>query len=148
LLVLAAAESFRGLGAKFVLVAEGPGHQLDTQLVLSRSGYEHCLRDENNRFVDPNRDELIRTSLRVCYTGMNALWLPRTVLAADFLVSMPKLKTDHWSGVALSMKSMFCVVPSARNGWPKNVLHWNGIQQSILDLCATVPIHFVIATAF
>jgi uncharacterized protein (DUF362 family) len=30
-------------------------------------------------------------------------------------------------------------------GWPKNILHWKGIQESILDICATVPIHFVIA---
>jgi uncharacterized protein (DUF362 family) len=27
----------------------------------------------------------------------------------------------------------------------KNILHWAGIQQSILDICATVPVHFVIA---
>jgi Domain of unknown function (DUF362) len=68
-----------------------------------------------------------------------------TVLEADFLVSMPKIKTHHWAGVTLSMKNMFGVVPGARYGWPKNVLHWKGIQESILDLCATVPIHFVIA---
>ena len=30
-------------------------------------------------------------------------------------------------------------------GWPKNILHWKGIQESIIDLCATVPIDFVIA---
>jgi uncharacterized protein (DUF362 family) len=30
-------------------------------------------------------------------------------------------------------------------GWPKNLLHWHGIHESILDICATVPIHFVIA---
>jgi len=76
---------------------------------------------------------------------MRNLWLPRTVLEADFLVSMPKIKTHHWSGVTLSMKNMFGVVPGARYGWPKNILHWKGIQESILDLCATVPIHFVIA---
>ena len=46
LLVLAAAESFRRLGAKSVWVAEGPGHQRDTQLVLSQSGYAQALRDE------------------------------------------------------------------------------------------------------
>ncbi len=40
---------------------------------------------------------------------------------------------------------MFGVVPGARYGWPKNILHWKGIQESILDLCATLPIHFVIA---
>jgi uncharacterized protein (DUF362 family) len=145
LLVLAAAESFRRLGAKSVLVAEGPGHQRDTQLVLSQSGYQHSLRDEKIRFVDLNRDELIRTPLRAGYTGMKDLWLPRTVLEADFLVSMPKIKAHHWSGVTLSMKNMFGVVPGARYGWPKNILHWKGIQESILDLCATVPVHFVIA---
>ena len=144
-LVLAAAQSFRRLGAKSVLVAEGPGHQRDTQLLLSQSGYEQCLRDERIRFIDLNRDELIRTPLRANYTGMKHLWLPRTVLEAHFIVSMPKIKTHHWSGVTLSMKNMFGVVPGARYGWPKNILHWKGIQECILDLCATVPIHFVIA---
>ncbi len=43
------------------------------------------------------------------------------------------------------MKNMFGIVPGARYGWPKNILHWKGIQESILDLCATVPIDFVIA---
>ena len=145
LLVLAAAESFRRLGAKSVIVAEGPGHQRDTQLVLSQSGYQQSLRDEKIRFVDLNRDELIRTPLRASYMGMKSLWLPRTVLEADFLVSMPKIKTHHWAGVTLSMKNMFGIVPGARYGWPKNILHWKGIQESILDLCATVPVHFVIA---
>jgi uncharacterized protein (DUF362 family) len=145
MLVFAAAESFRRMGAKSVVVAEGPGHQRDTQLVLSQSGYERFLREEKIRFVDLNRDELIRTTLRASYTGMKHLWLPRTVLDCDFLVSMPKIKTHHWSGVTLSMKNMFGVVAGARYGWPKNILHWKGIQESILDICATVPIHFVIA---
>jgi hypothetical protein len=30
-------------------------------------------------------------------------------------------------------------------GWPKNLLRWREIQQSCVDLAATVPIHFVIA---
>ena len=144
-LVLAAAECFRRLGAKSVLVAEGPGHQRDTQLVLFQSGYEDCLRSEKIRFVDLNHDELVRTRLQARYSGMKQLWLPRTVLEADFVVSMPKIKAHHWSGVTLSMKNMFGIVPGMRYGWPKNILHWAGIQQSILDICATVPIHFVIA---
>jgi len=144
-LVMAAVEAFRSLGAKSVVVAEGPGHQRDTQLVLSQSGYEESLRYERIRFVDLNRDELIHAPLRAGYTGMKQLWIPRTVLTADFLVSMPKIKTHHWSGVTLALKNMFGIVPGARYGWPKNILHWKGIQESILDVCATVPIHFVIA---
>jgi uncharacterized protein (DUF362 family) len=58
---------------------------------------------------------------------------------------MPKVKTHHWAGVTLSMKNMFGVVPGTKYGWPKNILHWQGIHRSILDICATVPIHFVIA---
>jgi uncharacterized protein (DUF362 family) len=144
-LVLAAAECFRRLGAKSVLVAEGPGHQRDTQLVLSQGGYEGRLRSEKIRFVDVNHDELARTRLLAGYSGLKQLWLPRTVLDADFVVSMPKIEAHHWSGVTLSMKNMFGIVPGMRYGWPKNILHWACIQQSILDICATVPIHFVIA---
>ena len=113
--------------------------------MLSQSGYDEYLQEEKIRFVDLNRDELIRTPLCASYTSMKYLWLPRTVLEADFLVSMPKIKTHHWSGVTLSMKNMFGVVPGTRYGWPKNILHWKGIQESILDICATVPVHFVIA---
>ncbi len=147
LLVAAAAECLRRLGAKDVVVAEGPGHQRDTQLVLAESGYAPILRDNRIRFVDLNRDELVRVRLGAAYTRLKCLWLPRTVVGADFLVSMPKVKTHHWSGVTLSMKNMFGVVPGSRYGWPKNILHWDGIQQSILDVCATVPINFVIADA-
>jgi uncharacterized protein (DUF362 family) len=147
LLVAAAAECFRRLGAGRVVVGEGPGHQRDTGLVLFESGFEDHLREMKLPFVDLNRDELIKTPLLATYTGMNHLWLPRTILESDFVVSMPKVKAHHWSGVTLSMKNMFGVVPGAKYGWPKNVLHWKGIQESILDVCATVPVHFVIADA-
>jgi len=147
LLVAAAAECFRRLGAKNVLVGEGPGHQRDTELVLLESGFSDELHQLKVPFVDLNRDELVAKPLLATYTGMDRLWLPRSVLDADFVVSMPKVKTHHWSGVTLSLKNMFGVVPGAKYGWPKNILHWKGIQESILDVCATVPVHFVIADA-
>jgi uncharacterized protein (DUF362 family) len=147
LLVCAAVECFRRLGAKNVLVGEGPGHQRDTELLLLESGFTDELRHLKVPFVDLNRDELIVTPLLATYTGMKRLWLPRAVLEADLVVSMPKVKTHHWSGITLSMKNMFGVVPGAKYGWPKNILHWKGIQESILDVCATVPVHFVIADA-
>lgn len=147
LLVAAAVECFRRVGAKNVLVGEGPGHERDTELVLLESGFTDELRQLKVPFVDLNRDELVATTLLANYTALKRLWLPRTVLEADFIVSMPKVKTHHWSGVTLSMKNMFGVVPGAKYGWPKNILHWKGIQESILDVCATVPVHFVIADA-
>ena len=95
--------------------------------------------------MDLNRDELKKVRLKANYSGLHELWLPHTVLASDFVVSMPKVKTHHWAGVTLSLKNMFGIVPGMKYGWPKNLLHWNGIHESILDICATVPIHFVIA---
>jgi uncharacterized protein (DUF362 family) len=145
LLVAAAAECFKRLGARSVVVGEGPGHHRDTYLVVHKSGLLEQLRRVAVPFVDLNRDDLVKTKLRADYSGLHEIWLPRTVLEADFIVSMPKIKTHHWSGVTLSMKNMFGVVPGVKYGWPKNILHWKGIERCIVDICATVPIHFVIA---
>jgi uncharacterized protein (DUF362 family) len=144
-LIGAAAEVLLRLGAKRIVVGEGPGHQRDTYLVLVASGLDAQLRSQRIRFVDLNRDELVKVPTRANFTGLDHFWLPQTVLTSDFVVSMPKVKTHHWAGVTLSMKNMFGVVPGTKYGWPKNILHWQGIHRSILDICATVPIHFVIA---
>jgi uncharacterized protein (DUF362 family) len=144
-LVGAAAQAFLKLGAARVVVGEGPGHQRDTYLVLAESGLADQLRRQKISFVDLNRDELFQVPTRATYTGLEHLWLPGSVLKSDFVVSMPKIKTHHWAGVTLSMKNMFGVVPGTKYGWPKNVLHWKGIHRSIFDICATAPVHFVIA---
>ena len=143
-LVGAAARCFLRLGAQSVVVGEGPGHQRDTEWVTSAAHLPEQL-SEKIRFVDLNRDELRHVPLKASYTGLGSLWLPVTVLEADLIVSMPKIKTHHWAGVTLSLKNMFGIVPGQKYGWPKNLLHWQGISESILDICATVPIHFVIA---
>jgi uncharacterized protein (DUF362 family) len=146
-LIGAAVEAFLRLDAASVTVGEGPGHHRDTDLLLYETGLDDDLAHRKIGFVDLNRDELIKTKLQANYSGLGHLWLPRTVLDAEFIVSMPKVKTHHWTGVTLSMKNMFGIVPGTRYGWPKNVLHWAGIHESILDICATVRPHFVIADA-
>jgi uncharacterized protein (DUF362 family) len=144
-LIGAAARCFLRLGASRVVVGEGPGHQRDTELVMHAAGIEHILSEPTIQFVDLNRDEVVRVPLKANYSGLGELWLPRSVLASDIVVSMPKVKTHHWAGVTLSLKNMFGIVPGMKYGWPKNLLHWSGIHESVLDICATVPIHFVIA---
>src|SRR5437588_7130252 len=144
-LIGAAAEAFLRLDAASVRVGEGPGHHRDTDLLLYETGLDDQLAHRKIPFVDLNRDELIKTTLQANYSGLGHLWLPRTVLTSDFIVSMPKVKTHHWAGVTLSLKNMFGIVPGSRYGWPKNVLHWAGIHESIVDICATIRPHFVIA---
>jgi uncharacterized protein (DUF362 family) len=85
--------------------------------------------------------------LRSSFTGLRELALPLELLRSDFVISMPKLKTHHWAGMTCGMKNLFGTVPGAVYGWPKNVLHAHGIQNSILDLTATIRPHFTIVDA-
>ena len=140
-LIGAALDAFRSLGAREVVVAEGPGHRRDNEYLLTASGLYEILKEFKASYVDLNYDDLRPVRLKSSFTNLTQLYLPETLFKTDLLVSMPKLKTHHWAGVTLSLKNMFGVVPGSIYGWPKNVLHWAGIQGSILDINAalTVP---------
>jgi uncharacterized protein (DUF362 family) len=136
----AAIDSFRGLGAAEVVVAEGPGHRRDNEYLLTASGMYGVMKEHSVRYVDLNSDDVRPTPLRSSFTSLKHLYLPETLYNADLLVSMPKLKTHHWAGVTLSLKNMFGVVPGLVYGWPKNILHWQGIHNSILDINSSLPV--------
>ena len=95
-LIKAAARCLFSLGAREVVVGEGPGHQRDTEAILISTGLGTALESVGVRFVDLNRDALSLIPLKSAFSGLNHLWLPQTVLAADIVVSMPKVKTHHW----------------------------------------------------
>ena len=140
LLVAAAARVFRSLGAREVIVAEGPGHRRDNEYLLDASGLGRALEDAGVPYVDINMDAVRRVETRSRFTGLAELWLPDTIVGADLVVSMPKLKTHHWAGVTLSMKNLFGIIPGNHYGWPKNILHFKGIPNSIVDINATLPV--------
>jgi len=142
--VSAARESFLRLGASVVLVGEGPAMDRDTQGVIESISLREYLGPLARIFVDLNVDDVERVSLRTRASRLKELYLPRTVLGVDFLVSLPKMKTHHWAGVTLSLKNMFGVVPGSCYGWPKNALHWAGIDRAILDINAAVRPDFAI----
>lgn len=132
--IAATVEAFMRLGAAEVIVAEGPGHRRDNEYLLSASGMIDVLRERRVRYVDLNFDNVRAIRLGSRFTELRHLYLPTTVLDADLFVSMPKLKTHHWTGVTLSMKNLFGIVPGSIYGWPKNVLHWAGLEGSIVDI--------------
>jgi uncharacterized protein (DUF362 family) len=132
--VAAAIEAFRRLDAREITVAEGPGHRRDNEYLLHASGLQSVLDEHRTQYVDLNSDDVSALSLSSRFTSLRHLYFPQTVLKADLVVSMPKLKTHHWAGVTLSMKNMFGVIPGSIYGWPKNVLHWAGIDESIVDI--------------
>lgn len=133
-LIVALAEAFRRHGAREVLVGEGPGHVRDTEAVLEASGLEALLAERGLRFVDLNIDEVTELVPAADLGGHGRLPIARSVRQVDVLVSVPKLKVHHHTGVTLGMKNLFGTVPGAIWGWPKNPLHWGGIENAIVDL--------------
>jgi uncharacterized protein (DUF362 family) len=144
LVVRGAVEAFKSFGAAEVIVAEGPGHYRDTHLVLEESKMIEVLQEDRIPFVDLNYDQWFTTQNLSRYTKLETLTLPATLKMVDWIVSLPKMKTHHWAGVTLSMKNLFGVMPGMFYGWPKNVLHHQGIVESIIDINATVKPHFAI----
>lgn len=144
LVVHAAMEAFYSLGAASVRIAEGPGHRRNTLDLAEAAGYFKTVPKFEELFTDLNLDDVTLVHPPRQFSRVEKLYLPNTALRGDMLVSMAKMKTHHWVGATLSMKNLFGVVPSGVYGWPKNVLHWAGIDESIADLHVAFRRHFAI----
>jgi len=128
------------LGAAEVTVGDGSAFRRDTLAVARECGLAEVLAGRGVPFVDLNYDDPQPVAVRDGWLRRSPwLWLPRHVRQADYLVSVPKLKTHHWAGVSLSMKNLLGVVPGARYGWPKNMLHMNGLNAAILGVYVLMP---------
>lgn len=136
--ILAAHEVFRGWGAT-VKVGEAPGHIRDTEFALWASRIGEALEGEQIPFADLNYEEVGFVANRGKVSRMRGLFFPGSVLEADYVVSMPKLKTHHWMGITCAMKNLYGTLPGIKYGWPKNVLHHAGIPETVVDINVTLP---------
>lgn len=144
LLVHAIYEGLLALGAGSVRIGEGPGHRRNTLDLADAAGYFEVVPKFEDVFIDLNLDSVTRVYPHRQFSGLKKFYLPNTALGSDLLISIPKMKTHHWVGATLSMKNLFGVVPSGVYGWPKNGLHWAGINESIADLHFLFPRQFAI----
>jgi uncharacterized protein (DUF362 family) len=137
-MVVAAAAVFRRWGAT-VVVGEGPGHVRDTELALDESGMQDALDSARLEFADLNYQEVGWIANAGGASKLPGFWFPRSVIEADLIVSMPKMKTHHWVGFTASMKNLYGTIPGIKYGWPKNVLHHAGIPETVYDINASLP---------
>lgn len=144
LVLRGAIEAFLRLGAATVMVAEGPGHRRDTLAVYEESGLADVLTEDRIPFHDINYITGYELPNAGRQSTMKTLTFPGLFQEVDWIVSVAKMKTHHWTGATLSMKNLFGVMPGRYYGWPKNVLHKVGIQNSILDINATLKPQFAI----
>jgi uncharacterized protein (DUF362 family) len=129
--IVAAMEAFHQLGAAEVKIGEGPGHRRDTLDLADDARYRASIPKFESIFTDLNRDDVSPVK---GFAGEAEFYFPNTVLGADLIVSLAKMKTHHWAGATLSMKNFFGVVPGSVYGWPKNKLHYIGISESVVAL--------------
>jgi uncharacterized protein (DUF362 family) len=128
------------LGAGKVLVGDGSAFRRDTYSVAKSTGLAQELDSHGVPFIDLNYDELVPVKARDGWIkNTDVLWLPRHVIEADYILSVPKLKAHHWAGVTLSIKNLLGIIPGSRYGWPKNIIHVNGISATILGLYQSLP---------
>jgi uncharacterized protein (DUF362 family) len=136
-MVGAVIELCRSEGAAEVIVAEGPGHWRNVEYLVAASGLGDVLRHYKVPLIDLNHDEPVKRLNLGRLTGLEHLYLSRTIATADVVISLPKLKTHHWAVATLSLKNLFGTLPGICYGWPKNELHWRGIDNSIVDIACT-----------
>ena len=132
-----------GLGAREVILAEGTSHNRDAEDLFRRSGYEALAKRRGIRLVDLNYDDV--TPVKCANpkaVALREIILPVIIATAEVIISVPKMKTHKLAGITLSLKNMFGVLPGMAYGWPKNVLHWNGIPLSVCEINATVKTHY------
>lgn len=128
----------QGVGS--ITVGDGPAFRRDALPVAQACGLSAVLAARRVPFVDLNYDDPQPVPVRDGWLRRSPdLWLPKSVLEADYIISLPKAKTHHWAVVSLSVKNMLGVVPGIRYGWPKNMLHINGFVPSILGVYQLLP---------
>lgn len=124
---------------KSVVVAEGMTFRRDPHSILIETGYRDMLERQHVEFVDLNYDDLEKIPLQGGYAKLDSLFMARTVARADALISVPKLKTHHWTRISGSIKNLFGIVPGAKYGFPKNTLHIHGIDAFLAELVHSLP---------
>jgi uncharacterized protein (DUF362 family) len=71
------------------------------QSTLAGNERSNCFSANRHQAVGStqlNDDDVRYIPLRSRFTKLDQMALPVELLAADFVVSMPKLKTHHWQG--------------------------------------------------
>lgn len=137
-------ELFRELGAGRIIVAEGPGHRRDSMNLLYRTGIGKVLVDREVDFLDLNLSHILKIPNSGGFSDISQFYIGGLAQEIDVIVSLPKLKTHHFTGLTCSLKNLIGMAAGSVYGWPKNLFHIKGLDKSIADLYLSIKPHFTI----
>lgn len=116
---------YQGL-AKEIIVAESNGTNETADRIFSVTGINDLCKKYGVKTVNLSRDELIPVDRD--YSILKGFKCPRTILKADVLINVPKMKTHHISTVSLGLKNMMGIIPGH-----KGIYHPN-LAEAIADI--------------
>lgn len=134
------ANMVRELGAK-PIIAESSIIASDTEEVIKVAGYGK-LREEGYQVIDLKKKgiEMVKVPIPKGKV-LKEVSLPKIVLDADVIISVPKMKTHDSAKVTLSLKNMKGVLPDT---YKRKLHHVFGVFQGVADLCTLVKPAFAV----
>jgi uncharacterized protein (DUF362 family) len=142
LVVAAAVRVLREKGASEVIVAAASPYYRDVTDLLyvgEGGGYMTAFERLGVAFVDLNHDDVVKVPVKGEYSNRKHIWLPKTLLNADVIVNMPKLRTDQWLGMSVGLAGLANILPGVVYGFPKNSFNMGGPETNLADLYETLP---------
>lgn len=138
--IAALIDLLRELGVASLAVGDGPAFRREVSTIARQVGLDVLLSQRGVPLIDLNYDDPQPVPARDgWFPGVSQLWLPRSILEADVIISLARLKTHHWAQISLCLKNLLGIFPGVRYGWPKNFIHFSGISESILGLYQVLP---------
>jgi uncharacterized protein (DUF362 family) len=126
------ANMVKEIGAK-PIIAESSSIDVDTEEALKVAGYGK-LRDEGFEVIDLKREETIKVPIPKG-KSLKEVFLPKVVVDADVVISVPTMKTHVQTKVTLSLKNMKGILPDIS----KKKFHLTfGVFQGVADLCTVI----------
>ena len=139
----ALADMVAELGATPV-IAESAAVGEDTERAFQVGGYNR-LRKAGYEVIDLKRKGIKTVDVPIpAGKSMKEVTLPRIVVDADVIISVPKMKTHDAALVTLSLKNMKGVVP---DNFKRRIHQVFGLFQGVVDLCSVVKPDLVVMDA-
>ncbi len=126
------ANMVKEIGAK-PIIAESSMIGVDTEEAFKVAGYGK-LREEGFEVIDLKREETIKIPIPKG-KSLKEVSLPKVVIDANVVISVPSMKTHGQANVTLSLKNMKGILPDIF----KRKFHLTfGIFQGVADLCTVI----------
>jgi len=115
---------------KRVIVGEGAGTQIDTEVAFARLGYFQMAERTKIKLLDCDRDEYIKAPVDDPLYKKE-LRIARILLDCDVFISIPVLKSHISTGISVVLKNSFGLIPDV----DKIQIHRDGmLEEAIVDI--------------